>query len=108
MTETERAAWLAGLKVGDKVLIGTNSIGIIEKITPKRFFVVNGCRYGVDGVHRNDYEHNSVLHPWNLEDEKRINQRNIYIGYIKEVEKVNWRKIKFSKLERIVKILKEE
>jgi hypothetical protein len=108
MTDKQRIEWLASLKVGDKVLIGANSIGIIEKITPKRFFVIDETKYNRDGIHVNEYNANDVIFPWTIEDKKRIEKRNIHIGYIKQIEKINWRKVKFNKLERIINILKEE
>jgi hypothetical protein len=113
MTEVERAEWLAGLKVGDKVLIGANSIGIIEKITPKRLFDIKQdnnhiTRYNKDGCYNyNGWQH-EYIYPCTIEDEKRIVHRNIHIKYVNKVEKINWQRIDFNRLEKIVKILEDE
>ncbi len=106
----DRMKWLASLKLGDKV-ITKNNIGIIIRITPKRFFVVKfegdaQIKFSQNGKNKRNESHSIYMQPYSKEEEEKIKkeqQRKQMVGYLNNVM---WSNVEYEKLENIIKIVR--
>jgi hypothetical protein len=117
----EKQEWLDKLVEGDKVIVEykvggfergyKKLVAIVEKITPTRQIKVDAFKERFrDGEYYKADKYTStrrVLHECTPEAEKEVTETHLKDAFAIQLQKVDFRKLSYSQLNRIVEITKE-
>ena len=112
MNHDERKKWLDSLKVGDEVCYDTSAYNSryykilkIEKITPKRYFVLENMHFKVNpqGRYRSDVWHSLQIEP--VTEEIRIRVHRLAI--IRQITSYNMNWLDYDDLKKIEQIIEK-
>lgn len=103
-----RQGWLSKLKPNDKVVVQgiTDTIGIVNRITPSGIIIVDGRQYSQQGRQRGATYRAEILKPYSEEDAHRIKKQKQKFELAKKLNNTNFQALSLGKLIKIEEIIK--